>query len=119
MSKCTQCPHAVGDSYQRDCAFPDCMGGWDEVYKDLANQFAELQARNVELNKKLLANTLRELAGIPVLEAKITELQGVVDRLAGNKSLSNKTQSNGMHDMNAEVLARIEYARQHATPEGE
>lgn len=26
MSKCTQCPHVVGDSYQRDCAFPDCMG---------------------------------------------------------------------------------------------
>jgi hypothetical protein len=26
MSKCTQCPHIVGDSYQRDCAFPDCMG---------------------------------------------------------------------------------------------
>ena len=26
MSKCTQCPHVVGDSYQRDCVFPDCIG---------------------------------------------------------------------------------------------
>ena len=26
MVKCLNCPHAVGDSYQRDCAFPDCMG---------------------------------------------------------------------------------------------
>lgn len=26
MSKCEQCPHDVGDSYQRDCGFPDCIG---------------------------------------------------------------------------------------------
>jgi len=26
MSKCKQCPHDVGDSYKRDCCFPDCMG---------------------------------------------------------------------------------------------
>ena len=30
MSKCTQCPNVVGDSYQRDCAFPDCMGWYIE-----------------------------------------------------------------------------------------
>ena len=22
---CDQCPHTVGDSYQRDCAYPDCL----------------------------------------------------------------------------------------------
>ena len=26
MSECKQCPHVVGDSYQRDCAFPECIG---------------------------------------------------------------------------------------------
>lgn len=26
MIKCTQCPHKVGDSYQRVCGFPECMG---------------------------------------------------------------------------------------------
>ena len=26
MAECKQCPHKVGNSYQRDCAFPDCMG---------------------------------------------------------------------------------------------
>jgi len=26
MTKCIQCPHVVGDIYQRDCAFPDCIG---------------------------------------------------------------------------------------------
>lgn len=30
MSECTQCPHKVGDSYERDCCFPDCMGWWIE-----------------------------------------------------------------------------------------
>lgn len=25
MSECKQCPYKVGDSYKRDCAFPDCM----------------------------------------------------------------------------------------------
>lgn len=24
---CTQCPHTVGDAYQRDCCFPDCCSG--------------------------------------------------------------------------------------------
>jgi uncharacterized protein YbdZ (MbtH family) len=24
-SECRQCPHVVGDIYERDCAFPDCM----------------------------------------------------------------------------------------------
>jgi hypothetical protein len=31
MAKCKQCPHAVGDSYQRDCCFPDCIG-WSIEY---------------------------------------------------------------------------------------
>ena len=26
MSKCTQCPHVIVDSYERDCAFPECIG---------------------------------------------------------------------------------------------
>jgi len=38
MSECKQCPHVVGDSYQRDCAFPDCIGGWEEAYKILQSQ---------------------------------------------------------------------------------
>jgi len=69
MADCTQCPHAVGDSYQRDCDFPHCMGwsiernkkpiptnkhDWDfwhedsevfhtaESYQDAVNQIAEI-----------------------------------------------------------------------------
>jgi hypothetical protein len=30
---CQSCPHEVGDTYQRDCAFPDCIGGWKQAYK--------------------------------------------------------------------------------------
>ncbi len=31
MTWCKQCPHDVGDSDQRDCAFPDCCG-WTITY---------------------------------------------------------------------------------------
>ena len=44
--KCTQCPHMVGDSYERDCGFPDCMGGWEEAYRDLRK---ELDASDAKL----------------------------------------------------------------------
>lgn len=26
MSRCKQCPNTVGDNYERDCSFPDCIG---------------------------------------------------------------------------------------------
>lgn len=38
MSECPQCPHIVGDYTERDCGFPDCMGGWEEAYKNLSQQ---------------------------------------------------------------------------------
>lgn len=31
MSKCKDCPHDVGDSYERDCSFPNCIG-WTIIY---------------------------------------------------------------------------------------
>ena len=31
MNDCKQCPHVIGDSYQRDCCFPDCIG-WTIEY---------------------------------------------------------------------------------------
>jgi len=41
MSECKQCPHVVGDTYQRDCAFPDCIGGWEEAYKQQVKKVQE------------------------------------------------------------------------------
>ena len=38
MSKCKDCPHIIGDTYQRDCCFPDCVGGWEKAYKDLSEE---------------------------------------------------------------------------------
>ena len=26
MGECKQCPHVIGDIYERDCSFPDCIG---------------------------------------------------------------------------------------------
>lgn len=26
MKDCKDCPHVIGDAYQRDCCFPDCIG---------------------------------------------------------------------------------------------
>lgn len=49
MSECTQCPHTVGDSYQRDCGFPDCVGGWEEAHKDLATKLQSAEKRGKEL----------------------------------------------------------------------
>lgn len=43
MSKYTQCPYIVGDSHQRDCEFPDCSGGWEEVYKDAIKEITRLR----------------------------------------------------------------------------
>lgn len=47
--KCTQCPHEVGDSYQRDCAFPDCMGGWETAFRTVTSELRQqlTQARAV------------------------------------------------------------------------
>jgi len=50
MSDCTQCPHVVGDSFDRDCCFPDCSGGWEEVCKQLQ---AELQECKERLDQEL------------------------------------------------------------------
>jgi hypothetical protein len=43
MAECTQCPHTVGDSYQRDCCFPDCVGGWEEAYKNISAKAGVLE----------------------------------------------------------------------------
>lgn len=50
MSTCKQCPHKVGDAMQRDCAFPDCIGGWEAA-------LLQVEERNNELSDKL-ANLL-------------------------------------------------------------
>lgn len=42
MSKCTQCPSTIGDYTERDCGFPDCMGGWEEVYREANKTIDEL-----------------------------------------------------------------------------
>ena len=43
MMKCTTCPHEVGDATERDCAFPDCSGGWEQVHLDSQEQIADLE----------------------------------------------------------------------------
>lgn len=51
--KCTTCPNVVGDITERDCAFPDCSGGWEEVYLEERNDRLRLQARVIELERQL------------------------------------------------------------------
>ena len=50
MSTCKQCPHKIGDATERDCAFPDCIGGWEAA-------FMQAEGRNNDLLDKL-ANLL-------------------------------------------------------------
>ena len=40
---CKDCPHIIGDTYQRDCCFPDCVGGWEKAYEDLAEENRQLK----------------------------------------------------------------------------
>jgi len=51
--KCTTCPHDVGDASERDCAFPDCSGGWEQVYLDSQERIAELEADNLEKDAEI------------------------------------------------------------------
>lgn len=50
MPECTQCPHIIGDYTERDCGFPDCMGGWESAYKAFQ---AELDRRVTEAEEKI------------------------------------------------------------------
>ena len=51
--KCTTCPHEVGDATDRDCAFPDCNGGWEQVYLDSQEHIAELEQQLENLSTKV------------------------------------------------------------------
>jgi hypothetical protein len=53
---CKDCPHVIGDITERDCCFPDCVGGWESVYKSL-------QADNERLRESI-RNAMNEL-GVP------------------------------------------------------
>ena len=55
MSDCTQCPHVVGDSFDRDCCFPDCSGGWEEVCKQLQAELQAEREKSVKLKQLLNA----------------------------------------------------------------
>ena len=41
--ECKECPHIVGDSFQRDCAFPECCGGWEAVFDELMEELIPLR----------------------------------------------------------------------------
>ena len=45
---CTQCPHDVSDAHQRDCAWPDCQGGWDAVFKQVSDERDTLKAETAK-----------------------------------------------------------------------
>lgn len=53
MSECKQCPHAIGDSTERDCCFPDCIGGWEAAFKTVVADRDEL---------RVILDALREIA---------------------------------------------------------
>ena len=40
-NKCKTCPHIIGDTYDRDCCFPDCVGGWEKAYSTLLSELPE------------------------------------------------------------------------------
>lgn len=41
---CKDCPHKVGDASERDCCFPDCVGGWQTYAEHLEEQLATTPA---------------------------------------------------------------------------
>ena len=51
--RCTTCPHEVGDATERDCAFPDCSGGWEQAHLDSQDRIAELEQQLAEKDKEI------------------------------------------------------------------
>jgi hypothetical protein len=41
---CKDCPYEVGDKSERDCAFPDCVGGWQAYAEHLEEQLMIIPA---------------------------------------------------------------------------
>jgi hypothetical protein len=79
MKGCTQCPHVVGDYTERDCGFPDCMGGWEAVYKQQVNTIEELQKEN-KLSKAQLQSAQNSFGeSMEKASNKITKLEAAVD----------------------------------------
>lgn len=73
MSKCTQCPHVVGDAYERDCAFPDCCGGWETVYKGMIMDITVAKTGGEEWARREIERLREELAA---LNEKINAARG-------------------------------------------
>lgn len=74
MSKqeCTQCPHVVGDIYERDCGFPDCIGGWEQAFISVNAKYNELL---FAVERKFPNETRHETALRYILEAESKENQ--------------------------------------------
>ena len=74
--KCEECPHDVGDSYQRDCSFPDCSGGWEAVSKHQSEQIQSLTTRIAELEQE--RDTWKQTS---ILNAEKIELLSKIDNM--------------------------------------
>ena len=79
MSKCTQCPNVVGDSYQRDCVFPDCVGGWQAAYEDLVKELAETEQALVDI-WKAFASPMTKKEQIAAMNKHDHVLQRMIER---------------------------------------
>jgi len=63
MSMCKDCPHIIGDLSARDCAFPNCVGGWQRAFEEQVKHTQMLNLKVEFLQRQLLEANARNSAG--------------------------------------------------------